>query len=338
MCACRMLCQLIGSRCLLLAFCPCSLVYHPMQQGVEGFRAQDFLYADKIHPSDRGHSYVAQLVARFLQRSLEAEQQRQLAEAWRAHWERQRAAAGAAGSYGGGASVAGMLSSLQPPEDAAADAQAAAGAAAGSAALAAAEAARAASPAGVAGGVPGAAQLHTPFATADPGALPPPMLAGAEPLTAESCLRERPFMLSVDATKSSGFRQVRSHRGSPSSRVDQSGASFGNACLWGAVDRCPNAQPAGLGRVPTQPAGLVRQCHALVSDRKERSLPFPRRCRWEDKGLPGRPEVRAITDKVDARLTIRINTGGWHGCALRVAAQAVPAARVRNAAQIPPVC
>lgn len=211
--ACGVLCQLIGPCCLLLAFAPCSLVYHPMQQGVEGFRAQDFLYADKIHPNDRGHSYVAQLVARFLQRSLEAEQQRQLAEAWRAHWERQRSAAGAAGSYGGGASVAGMLSSLQPPEDAAADAQAAAGAAAGSAALAAAEAARAASPAGAAGGVPGAAQLHTRFATADPMALPPPMLAGAEPLAAESCLRERPFMLSVDPTKSSGFRQVRSHRG-----------------------------------------------------------------------------------------------------------------------------
>lgn len=34
--------------------------------------------------------------------------------------------------------------------------------------------------------------------------------------------------------------------------------------------------------------------------------------RWEDKGLPGRPEVRAITESRDARLTIRVHTGtGW---------------------------
>ncbi|PRW50819.1 hypothetical protein C2E21_5446 [Chlorella sorokiniana] len=205
-----------------------SLVHHPMQQGVEGFRAQDFLYGDKIHPSDRGHSYVAQMLARFLQQALAAEQQRQLAEAWRAHWEQQRAAARAA-------NVTDMLASVQPPADAAADAQAAAIAAAGAAAVAASNATSATSPTGAAGGVPDAPQLHTPFATADPAALPPPMLAGAEPLVAETCLRERPFMLAVDPKSSSGFR-------------------------------------------------------------------------WEDKGLPGRPEVRAITDSPNARLTIRIST------------------------------
>ncbi|KAI7846427.1 hypothetical protein COHA_000040 [Chlorella ohadii] len=219
-----------------------SLVYHPMQQGVEGFRAEDFLAPDKIHPNDRGHGYVAQLLARFLQRALAAEEQRQLAEAWRAHWEHQRAAAvqGAAGRRQADRSAAGLLAGVQPPADRVADGQAAANAAAGSAAIAAAVKA-ADTAAGAAGAAAGAASgggapaLHTRFATADALALPPPMLAGAEALVAELCVRDRVLMIAVDANSSSGFR-------------------------------------------------------------------------WEDKGLPGRPEVRAVTDKVNARLAIRIST------------------------------
>lgn len=188
---------------------PCSLVYHPMQQGVQGFRTGDFLAPDKIHPNDRGHGYVAQLLVHFLQRTLAAEEQRQLAEAWRAHWERQRAAE--AGDGGAGASLAaGLLTSVQPPADRSADAQAAANAAAGAAAVAeavaAADAAAGAANATEAAGGAGNPVLHTRFATADALALPPPMLAGAEALVAERCLRDRLLMILVDANKSSGFR------------------------------------------------------------------------------------------------------------------------------------
>lgn len=183
-----------------------------MQQGVEGFRAEDFLAPDKIHPNDRGHGYVAQLLARFLQCALAAEEQRQLAEAWRAQWEHQRTAAaqGAAGRRQADRSAAGLLAAVQPPADRVADGQAAANAAAGSAAIASAvkaadTAAGAAAGAASGGGTPA---LHTRFATADALALPPPMLAGAEALVAELCVRDRVLMIAVDANSSSGFRQV----------------------------------------------------------------------------------------------------------------------------------
>lgn len=167
-----------------------SLVYHPKQQGVDGFGEKQFLAPDRIHPNDRGHQYVAQLVVRFLQRILLRERQAQ-----------QAAEAASDDSF----------ASEQQQE------QQQQGAAA-------------------AQGPPAEPRLRTAWATPGPEQLPPPMLAGAEALEAEACLQNQRFKAAVVPGSMTGFA-------------------------------------------------------------------------WEDQGLAGRPEVRAVSHAAGARLTIKLDTG-----------------------------
>lgn len=128
------------------------------------------LQADRIHPNDRGHQYVAQLLVRFLQRAL-LQQQRQEAD----------------------------LDHPAPISTA-------------------------------------AAAVAAAVEAASEGTFPAPMLPEAWPLVAETCLQNQAFQATV---------------------VDGSMVGF----------------------------------------------------KWEDKGTPQQPEIRAVTDSSGSRLTFRVNTG-----------------------------
>lgn len=181
-----------------------------MQQSMEGFRAGDFLAPDRIHPNDRGHQYIAQLVARFLQRAMAEEQQRRALGALQQPQEQaqqpreqpqqsqeqpQKQAQEQAQQdkpkqdkpkqqkpKQDKQGKSGWLAAIAPLKEKLAAAKAA-------------EAAEAAAAAAV--------QLLTPFATADPSALPPPMLEGAEPLVAETCLRGLAMRTAIERSATS---------------------------------------------------------------------------------------------------------------------------------------
>lgn len=156
---------------------PCSLVYKPTVAGAPGFKAKEWLNQDLVHPNDRGQEYVAQLVVRFLQRILLKEQQAQ---------QLRRCGGGSSSSGdGGGAQIPpagqqrGLGASFEPDAGAADE-----GEAADPSSSAAAE---------PEAGTAAAGEVLLPRVTP----LPPPMLAGAEGIEAETCLHNARFREAV---------------------------------------------------------------------------------------------------------------------------------------------
>ena len=193
------------------------------------------LASRRIHPTDRGHSYVAQLVVRFLQRALAREA---AAQALAAGWS----------AAPGGDALLGLLLGRHPGQASAAQQQQLEQQGEQQLEQQGEQQEQQLNDQQQQQGQQGQQQgrqqddprLHAPWATPDASQLPPPMLRGAEALPAEACLSNERLKAAV---------------------VPGSMAGFG----------------------------------------------------WEDQGQPGRPEIRAVAHAAGAKLTVKIDTGGWVG-------------------------